>query len=449
MSEAKNSMWSDEAEQSVLGGLLIDIGAFDKAHPLTDAMFYRPEHAAIWRAIVAEHAAGHAVDVITVAERLGAVALDAVGGLVYLNSLAQSVPSARHVGAYARIIRERAVRRDMLAAARELVELAEGDSSNAETLDAMSARFAGLHVAQVKKAPRRLADIALMRTAHYEALQAGQVSPGTPTHIPTLDDALNGGLKGGKLIFIGARPAVGKTSLSMQILIEQAKAGRPGLFLSQEMAGEEVADRAVSSLGRIDYGALQRGTMSADDWSRAAEMLDAAHDLPLWIDDQGSLTLEDIKHKVRSVPGVKVVVLDYLQLCAGAAKSKSDNRNGEIEEISRGLKALTLELDLTIIALSQLNRKVEERPNKRPQLSDLRDSGSIEQDADVIIFLWPVRDLDGGAKLVGLGVDKNRQGRTAEMALHFTGAQQRWAESTESLYKKADNEVPRRRGVGG
>lgn len=425
-----SAIWSSDAEQSVLGGILLDQRAYEAAQPLTDAAFYHPAHAAIWRAVAALHAARQIIDPITVAEQLGAQR-EEVGGLVFVNALANSVPSAAGVKRYAEIVRERAARRSLVDAARQAVELAASDKPLAEVMDEVGQTMSALQLRQTRKAPRRLADVALLRTEHYEALQSGAERAGWPTGLSWLDAAMNGGMRPGKVYYIAARPSIGKTSLSVQVLLYLAAAGLPGLMLSQEMPAEEVADRAVSHLGRIDYASLQTGDMQDEDWSRASEMLDHVQGLPVWIDDQGALSLADIRAKVRSVPGVRILLLDYLQLCAGS--DKAGNRNSEIEEISRGLKALAMELDMAVIVLSQLNREVEKRPGKRPQLSDLRDSGSIEQDADVVAFLWPLRDLESGSRLVGLALEKNRQGRRGEIALDFRGDVQRWAQSTEPV----------------
>ncbi len=436
------AIWSNDAEQSVLGGILLDQRAYDAALPLKADDFWHPAHAAVWTAIDALQAARKMIDPITVADQLGAER-ENVGGLVFVNALASSVPSASGVRRYAEIVRERAARRALVDMAHDAIELAQGDEALPEVLNAVGQSMSALQLGQVRKAPRRLADVAMQRTEHYEALQSGSVTPGWRTGLPWLDRSLNGGLRPGKLYFIAARPSVGKTSLSVQILLSMASDGLPGLMLSQEMSAEEVADRSVSHLGRIDYAALQTGKMNDDDWSRAADMLDGLRDLPVWIDDQGALTLGDIRAKVRSVQGVRVLLVDYLQLCSGS--KRAGNRNSEIEEISRGLKALSMELGLAVIVLSQLNREVESRPGKRPQLSDLRDSGSIEQDADVVLFLWPLRDLECGGRLVGLAAEKNRQGKRGDVALDFRGDVQRWAESTEPV-RSQDAGKPAERG---
>lgn len=435
------AIWSNDAEQSVLGGVLLDGRAFEQAQPLTADAFHHPAHAAIWGAIEDLSRARQLIDPITVADQLGDDS-ERIGGLAFLTALASSVPSATGVRRYAEIVRDRAARRALADVARKAIELAESDKPLAQVMDEVGQAMSALQLRQVRRAPRRLADVALMRTEHYQAMQDGAVRPGWPTGIAWLDSMLNGGMRPGKVYYLAARPSVGKTSLSVQMLLRLASDGHPGLMLSQEMPAEEVADRAVSHLGRIDYAAIQTGAMADDDWHRAAEMLDEVQGLPVWIDDQGALTITDIRAKVRSVKGVQVLLVDYLQLCAGS--DKAGNRNGEIEEISRGLKALAMELDMAVIVLSQLNREVEKRPGKRPQLSDLRDSGSIEQDADVVAFLWPLRDLEGDGRLVGLEIAKNRQGKRGDVALDFRGSVQRWAQSTEPVWEQAETKSKER-----
>ncbi len=430
-------IWSIEAEQSVLGAVMIDPSAFNRIGDLPASAFFRSSHGDIWRAASSLHAAGKPADMIAVADALNGEKLEAVGGLTYLNSLCSSIPSAKNAKHWADIVRDRAAQRALNGALCDALDLVDGVGTASEKLERVAALISPLHKSIVRKAPRSLADIAMQRTAHYEALAAGDIEPGWSTGIRSLDKMLGGGFKPGRLIFLGARPSVGKTSLSLQFLIEQAEAGRTGLMFSQEMTGEEVTDRAVAHIGRIEYERLQTGQLQQDDWGRLVDVMDRCGRLPLTIHDQGSLTLGEIRHQIRATPNLKVVVLDYLQLCAKAEESSAGNRNSEIEEISRGLKALAMELGICLIVLSQLNRKVEERAGKKPMLSDLRDSGSIEQDADAVLFLWPVRDLAYG-RLVGLDVAKNRQGRTGELALHFAGNIQRWEESTEPLYQQEE-----------
>lgn len=441
----EDGVWSESAEQGLLGGLMVDAAfLFDKISDMVKADdFHKPAHKAIFEAITNMVLAGKPVDVVLVFDALRDRTDDA-GDLPYLNSLAQFAPAPKTMRGYAEVVREKSLTRTLIRALAEARELAQEQQPMEQKLDAILSLFSPLQRGTIKKEPRLLADVALERAAHYEALQDGQDIPGWPTGIPTLDKRLNGGLRPGKVYILAARPGIGKSSLSAQLLIRQAKDGRPGLMLSQEMPVEELADRAVSNMGGIDYGSIQTGKLSAEDWNNAVAMIDECKHLPIWLDDQGALTLSDIKAKVRMCKGLKVVVLDYLQLCS--AEKNSSNRNGEIEEISRGLKAMAMELGLAVIMLSQLNREVEKRPNKRPLLSDLRDSGSIEQDADAVMFLWPVKDYEDGNKIIGIGVDKNRQGRTGEAALHFNGNRQQWLESSEPL--AAHHTTPTRHGRG-
>jgi replicative DNA helicase len=427
-----------EAEQSVLGGLLLDNRAWDRADDLlTDADFYRPEHRLIYAAMAGMINTNKPADVITVFEHLqGLGQAQDCGGLAYLNALAQSVPSAANMRRYAEIVCERAVLRALIGVADEAATAAfnpQGRSA-ADILGDLGAAVGKLDRRQFRNAPRLMADIALGRLDYYTALEEGTAIAGWPTHIPRLDAALNGGLRAGGLYVLAARPAVGKTSFAQHLAQALAASELPTLFCSMEMGEAEIADRGVASTGRLSYSALQTGRMSKEDWSRAADAMEGLARLPIYVDDQPALTLRDVRFKARSIKGLKVLVIDYLQLMTGTGQKRDTNRNAEIEEISRGLKALAKELGIAVLALSQLNRAVEQRAVKRPTLSDLRDSGAIEQDADVVMFLWPVRELSSeGRKIVGLGIDKNRQGRTDEFGLDFFGDTQRWGESTADI----------------
>lgn len=425
--------WSAEAEQSVLGGLLLDARALDRTNGLAAADFYDAGHAEIFSAVQSLVAARKPVDVVTVFDALGAKAAD-VGGMSYLTDLAHSVPSASNIARYAEIVRGKSAERALLAAAGDAMDVARARGDVPAKLEKIAALFQPLHRQQVRKVPRRIGEIAAERITHYLALGEGDVPAAWPTGIPALDSALNGGVRPGRVYVVAARPGIGKSSLSLQIARHLAAAGYPGLVLSQEMPEDEVFDRAVAAAGHVDLGGLMSGELRGDGWDRVTEGVEALSGLPLFIDDQGGLTLHDVQCKARLVPGLRVIVLDYLQLCSGSANTSDANRNAQIEELSRGMKALAKEMGVAVIELSQLNRQVEQRATKRPTLADLRDSGAVEQDADAVIFLWPVRDLGAGNQLVGCGIDKNRTGRRGvEFALHFDGAHQRWFESTESL----------------
>lgn len=418
--------WSVEAEQAIIGCALVT-GELADVEP---ADFYDARHRAYWQAARTLAAASQPIDVLTLWDALSERDSESLG---YLNQLAMSVTSARGVKRYAAIVQERAQQRRLLAATLEAQDTAmNGEGTPAEKLSAIVGMLSGLQRTQAKGLPRSLAEIAVERTAYYEALERRTVEPGMRTRIPALDRMLNGGLREGGLYILAARPAVGKSSFSQALSLNLAQDGHGVLFLSQEMPESEVADRAVSSIGRVSYGALQSGDMAGDAWDRVSEAMEELRRLPFHVSDQPSLTLLDIRTKVQQTRGLKVLVLDYLQLCASTRKD--GNRNSEIEEISRGLKALAKESRIAVIALSQLNRDVEKRAVKRPNLGDLRDSGAIEQDADVVMFLWPVRKLEHeGRAIVGCGVDKNRQGRTGEFGLDFWGDVQRWGESTADI----------------
>lgn len=436
IAEAERSViWSQEAEQSVLGALMQDATAAEQI-ALVCEDFHDPAHRAIYRVMQAEIAKRRSVDFLslyTVMQAAGTV--EGVGGMAYLNALEQCVVSPRAIKRHAEIVKERAAQRRLLDAADAACELAKNVGSVAEKVEKIAALFSAIQRQHVERLPRSISEIATARTAHYQALEDGTAEAGWPTQIPSLDEMLCGGLRPGCMYILAARPKVGKSSLAQTIAMTMAKAGRPTLFLSQEMGAEEVADRAVSNAGRLNYGSLLSGRMSEGDWGRAVDALEAMRDVPLFVDDQGSLTLLDIRAKARTVPGLKVLVLDYLQL-SGSSLADS-NRNAQIEELSRGLKGMAKQMGIAVIALSQLNREVEKRANKRPQLSDLRDSGAIEQDADAVLFLWPVRDYpEAGRRLVGLAVEANRQGRCGVTGLDFQGSTQRWGESTESVDQK-------------
>jgi len=423
---------SEEAEQGVLGGLLSDNNAFDRvAGVLTEADFYRQDHRLIFAAIAALIARSQPADVVTVFEQLQSQGKAAdCGGMQHINALAQSVSGSSNVRRYAEIVRERAVYRAVIAACDDGATAAfnpQGKTA-ADVVDGISAKLSALSRQQMRKAPRVLRDFMAGRIDRVNALADGKESPGLTTGVPRLDRALVG-LKGGRLIVLAARPSVGKSSFAEAVGLHVARCYGPALMLSQEMTGEEVSDRALSHLGRINHESLQTGSLDQDEWHRLPDAVEEAGGLPFWIDDQPALRLRDIKAKARQVKGLRFLIVDYLQLSEG----DGDNRTQQIGSLSRGLKQLAKELDIPVLVLSQLNRKVDERPGREPVLSDLRDSGEIEQDADVVLFLWPLREYEGGAKLVGLKVDKNRGGRLARFAMDFNGAHQRWHESTAEI----------------
>lgn len=425
---------SVEAEQSLLGGLMLDNGAFDRVCDLVEeGDFYSHENRQVFAAIAGLIAANKPADVVTVFERMQAAGSVIAGGLAYLNALATSVPGASNSRRYAEIVRERSVLRALIAACDNGATAAfnpQGKTAG-EVVDDLATKLTAIEGRQVHQQPRTLGSVAVKCLDRISDLESGNVEPGWPTGFPTLDNLLIIGP--GKVVVVAARPSVGKSSFAQHLGLHYARRGLPVLMLSQEMPDHELAERALSAMGEADYTRLQRGKLTGDEWGGVSRAVTELASLPFWVDDQPALRLADIRAKARMVKGLKVLVIDYVQLLSGSGKGKSENRNTEIEEITRGVKALAKQLGIAVILLSQLNRKVEERTDKRPQMSDLRDSGGIEQDADVVMFLWPARPLGSHMRLVGCEVAKQRGGPLGELALQFEGGLQRWRESALPL----------------
>jgi replicative DNA helicase len=425
---------STEAEQGVLGALLMDNRAWDRVGDLLRAEdFYRHEHEAIYETIGWLVNANKPADLLTVFDRLTAQGrAEEVGGLSYLNDLAQSVPSASHARRYAEIVRERSVRRTLIAIGDEVASMGfKTDEDLNEQVDRAAGLLSALTAGQVKEAPIGLAELAVRAIDRITELSEGKRTPAISTGIAPLDRVLNGGLRGGKVYGVAARPSVGKSSLARSIGLSVAR-HVPTLLLSQEMPADEVTDCVLAQVGGIESTRLQTGKLEDADWGRLVEAVQEASELPLYIDDQGSLTLSDIRNKARMVRNCGCVILDYLQLSRSTLKGATTN--DQVAEISKGLKALSMSMNIPVIVLSQLNRDVEKRADKEPQLSDLRDSGAIEQDVDVAIMLWTYREFDDGARrIVGCKVPKHRGGPKGRFALEFKASTYRWYESEASL----------------
>ena len=428
------TMWSLEAEQAVLGGLMLDPRAFDRVGDmLTPESFFDERHgfafaAACWLAM-----AHKPVDPITVFEVLQARKQTSEGfGLAYLNAMSESVPSAANVRRYAEIVAEKAGQRRLLAQADEALAIAAGDGTVPEKLDRITAAFVALERGQQRKAPRAVGELLADAIDRYSALAEGRTPAGMQTGIGPLDRLLAGGLRGGKVYGIAARPSVGKSSAARTILLRLARNGITTLLLSQEMPADELADALVAEAGRVDGAALQSGQFERDDWGRIVDAVETLRDVPLHVDDEGGLTLAQVRVKARAVKGLQVLAIDYLQLLTSTLKNKTTN--DEIGEISKGLKALALELNIPVIVLSQLNREVERRTDKEPVLSDLRDSGNIEQDLDVAVLMWTASEEEGAeSRLVGWKVAKHRGGKKGTFAMRWRPAVNEWCESFEAL----------------
>ncbi|MGE0349832.1 replicative DNA helicase [Hydrogenophaga sp.] len=429
---------SVESESSVLGALLLDNSAWDRVGDvLTVEDFYRHEHRLTYSAIASLVNASKQADVVTVFEHLQRHGkAGEVGGLLYLNQLAQYVPSAANIRRFAEIVREKAILRRLVAASDEIATRAfnPGDVSVAEMLDqAQQAIFA----IGDQGAPRDdWQDSEAGVTQVLDDIQARHDGDDdfTPTGLKDLDDKLNGGVRPGNVVVIAARPSMGKTALALTIAEHVAtNEGLPVGVLSMEMPKAEVQNRRVSMRSGVPFHKILRPERMNDiEWSQMAAGVETLTRVPLYVSDQTALTINQVRAKARALKrrhGLRLLVVDYIGLMEGT--DKKANRATQLGEVSRGLKALAKELDMSILLLAQLNREVEKRPGMRPILADLRECGDIEQDADVIVFVhrpFHVKpDLGEEWKhYAELIVGKNRSGTCGLIDAHFAGATMRF-----------------------
>ena len=425
---------SVEAEQSVLGGLLIDNMAWDRAgDAVSDTDFYRHEHREIFAAIAVLINGSKPADVITVFEHLQSNGkAEACGGLAYLNSLAQSVPSAANIRRYAEIVRERAILRKLISVSDEIATNAFNPQGRAvaQILDEAEGKIfkIGEEGSRNKQGFIGVDKLTVQLIDRVTELAENGAEEVTGVRTGFIDlDRMTAGLQEGDLIILAARPSMGKTALAINIAEAVAvNEELPVLVFSMEMGASQLALRMIGSLGRIDQSGLRTGRLRDDEWTRlteAAERLSKAH---LYIDESPALNPAEVRARSRRMARqfgkLGLIVVDYLQLMSGTGKSDGENRATEISEISRGLKALAKELQCPVIALSQLNRSVETRTDKRPMMSDLRESGAIEQDADVIMFIYRDDYYNKDSKEPGVAeviIGKQRNGPTGVVKLTF------------------------------
>ena len=425
---------SVEAEQSLLGGLLIDNTAWDRlGGVLSDKDFYRPEHALIYKVITRLVGDNHPADVITVHD---AIKSEQGGDLVsvdYLNSLAQNTPSSANIKGYADIVRDRSILRRLIEVSDSIVNSAfvpEGRSVRT-LLDEAESR-----ILQIGEEGSRKSDYLeiepLLRSvvARIDELynrQGGSDITGIATGFIDLDKQTSG-LQKGDLVIVAGRPSMGKTSLALNIAENVALSeGLPVVIFSMEMSGEQLASRLLGSVGRVDQSRMRTGKLQDDEWPRVTDAIARLSNTQILIDETGSLSSLELRARARRIARnfggtLGLVVIDYLQLMSGSGQ---ENRATEISEISRSLKSLAKELQCPVVALSQLNRGLEQRPNKRPIMSDLRESGAIEQDADVIMFIYrdevyhPDTTTDKGMAEIIIG--KQRNGPIGTVRLSWQG----------------------------
>ena len=424
---------SIEAESSVLGGLLLDNSAWDRVGDLlVDNDFYRHEHKLIYAAIGALINASKPADVITVNEYLqNQGKADEMGGLGYLNSLAQYVPSASNIRRYAEIVRERSILRKLVSASDEIATNAFNPQGKAidRILDEAEQKIFNIG----EEGSRMKQGFQSMDTLVVELLDRVQEMADNPndiTGVPTgfYDlDRMTSGLQPGDMVVLAARPSMGKTAFAINIAEHVAlNEGLPVAVFSMEMGASQLAVRVVGSIGRIDQGHLRTGKLSDDEWPRLTEAIEKLRTVSLHIDETPGLTPSELRANARRLARqcgkLGLIVVDYLQLMSGSGGSGGDNRATELGEISRGLKMLAKELQCPVIALSQLNRSVEQRTDKRPMMSDLRESGAIEQDADIIMFIYRDDYYNKDSKDPGVAeiiIGKQRNGPTGTVRLTF------------------------------
>ena len=424
-----------EAEQSVLGGLMLDNDAADKIGDVISAEdFYSDAHRIVYRQIVQLIADGKPADVVTASEALASTQkLDYVGGLAYLGALAQNVPTAANIRHYASIVRERSILRQLASTATEIAESAFNPlGRNAKmVLDEAEAKI--LHIAeQGSRGAQNFQIIGKLLANVVERIETlyNRDDPSDVTGVPTgfADlDRMTSGFQPGDLVVVAGRPSMGKTALALNIGESVAlNTGMPVAVFSMEMGASQLAMRLIGSVGRLDQHKLRTGRLQPDDWDKLSAALGRLNEAPILIDETPALNAIEVRSRARRLMKqygkLGLVIVDYLQLMQ--ASTQGENRATEISEISRAMKSLAKELQVPVVALSQLNRSLEQRPNKRPVMSDLRESGAIEQDADVILFIY--RDEVYNAETQDKGVaeiiiSKQRNGPIGTVFLTFLG----------------------------
>jgi len=429
---------SVEAEQSLLGGLLLDNQSFDKiADLVTSDDFYRDDHRRLFRHIAKLIEQNKPADVVTVAESVEASEdRDRTGGPAYLGSLAQNTPSALNIRRYAELVRERSVQRRLAQVATEIAEsaLAPTGKEVGQLLDEAESRILevgekGQRGTQGFEAIQPVLARVFERIDHLYQQENKSDVTGLSTGFVDLDKK-TAGLQEGELIIVAGRPSMGKTAFALNMAEHVALvSGAPVLIFSMEMAATQLAMRLLGSIARVDQHKMRIGDLSTQEWSGLSEAIGKLHDAPMYIDETGAINILELRARSRRIfrkyGKLGLIIVDYLQLMSASSQNQSENRATEISEISRGLKALAKELSVPVVALSQLNRALESRNEKRPMMSDLRESGAIEQDADTILFIYrdevyyPDKPEARGRAEVIIG--KQRNGPIGKVDLAFLG----------------------------
>jgi replicative DNA helicase len=427
-----------EAEQSVLGAILIDRDAVvEVAEFLRPADFYRQANGAIFAAVLELFERREPIDIVTVAETLErSDQLEGIGGRAYLSSLSSSTPTAVHAVQYARIVERKAVLRNLIGAAGRIAGIGYEDPAEIqEAIDRAEAELFAVSQKRIDSGFQKLDSLLHEAYDRLDYLHAhrGEIS-GVRTGFTDLD-SLTTGLQKSDLVIVAARPSVGKTSFALNIAEHAAVKEKKsvGVF-SLEMSKEQLVLRLLSSVANIDSQRLRSGFLEEMDFARIAPAMNALSEAPLYIDDTPSISTMELRTKARRLQaeaGLDLVIVDYLQLMQAATTNRDSNRVQEVSEISRGLKALARELSVPVVALSQLSRQPEMRNENEPRLSDLRESGAIEQDADLVMFLYREKDKGGDdadtdGEVIHLKLAKHRNGPTGSIELWFKKSQTRF-----------------------
>lgn len=447
--------YSHEAEVAVLGGILADPEAIvHVANAITPEDFFYERHRVIYKAALALFERSIAIDPVTLMEELQRSGqLEVAGGLEYLAELLDAVPSAANIGYHAEIVRDRAIERRLLQVSQEIADdvLHQNGLSVVEKLDRAAERILALSItAEDGAEPEWVKELLYPTFARIEELsKAGGGLTGVPSGFTDLD-SLTGGFQKGDLIILAARPSMGKTALAVGLATHAAIVHRtPVAIYSLEMSKEQIVERMLAHEALVDLKGLRRGEIDDSDYVRLAQAAGHLNTAPIYIDDRSATTIMQLRASVRrlkhQIPDLGMVVLDYVQYMAGSGRA--ENRQQEVSQISRGLKFLAREIGVPIIALSQLSRALEQRTDKRPQLSDLRESGSLEQDADLVMFLYrperymtPAEAEEKG--MVGkseLIIGKQRNGPIGTVDLYFRKESARF----ESLSRRESYALPR------
>jgi len=456
-----------ESEQSVLGALLQDPAAMERIDWLAEGDFYREDHRLIFRHIALMLAERKPVDVVTVAESLKSAGVpEQQTGLAYLGDLVMSTPSAANIRRYAEVVSEKRGLRELLEASSRIAELAQGETTMpvAQRIDeaqavvfALAERRAQSGNEEAELVGSILAGV--VSDIHDRFDRGGQIT-GLPTGFSDLDE-MTCGLQGGDLIIVAGRPSMGKTAFAINVAENVAvHQGKPALVFSMEMGKKQLTERSIASIGSVQMTAIRSG--QGIDFDRLSVAVGRLHRAPLYIDDTPALSVMQMRSRARRVSrkhGLALIVVDYIQLARGdSASTKNGSREQEVSSISRGLKALAKEFNCPVIALSQLSRKVEDRADKRPMLSDLRESGAIEQDADVVLMMYRDeyynKDREDNKGVAEIIVGKQRMGETGRIFVSFQGQYSRFVnlsmEDKSALMRGSQSKVAPRshcRGV--